>query len=110
MSRIPRLGVSGALICLAFSPLARAAATTQPTIERSPRVQGGTLTILPSTEKALEKVYGGPVTARVEVQVPRQTWPYLRVGPPTLNVAQGWVLKNQNSNTWHYIVPVGSDF
>jgi hypothetical protein len=36
-------------------------------------------------------------------------WPLVRGAIPMHNPPAGWVLKNSNSNTWHYVIPMSAE-
>jgi hypothetical protein len=109
MSRVTPAALS-VLACLALAPVAYCTEpTTQPT--------AAPVRIHFSNAKEFEVAHrGGIVYGNVVVPTTQpmhtipKAWPYLRVGPPSRNVPRDWFLKNRQSNTWHYIVPVGSDF
>jgi hypothetical protein len=96
MSRVTLVGVSSVLVLLALSPVARSAPTTQPYSDQ-------------------ENLRLNEALARVLI-TPAPTMQYARPLPsprailPTQKTPSGWTLRNRNSNTWHYIVPVGSQF
>ena len=121
MSRVTLPGVLSVLLCLVLSPTASGTTpTTQPVVEqRTQRLTYGALPVRVQTSNGREfdvttragVVYGNFVVATTQpLQVIPRALPYLRVIPPTQQTPEGWILRNRNSNTWHYIVPVGSDF
>jgi hypothetical protein len=110
MSRATRLGLSAVLLSLALSPIARSAPTTQPAVERSPRLHALEMSVVSSVEQRIAVQRTTIVNPPLQLQIPRRAWPSLRIVAPTQNPPAGWVLRNPNRNTWHYVVPVGFEF
>ena len=118
MSRVIRLRVLSVLICLALSLIARSAAATEPTSEQVNQGLKGELARvqvrLNESPKQVKvdrtEIQFGTLTLNVAVPatiIPQQPSLYLNLIPPARQPRQGWILRNQNSNTWHYLVPVG---
>ena len=118
MNRLMLLSAPVVLACLMVAPAARSVPTTQPTPEAEShrikeelaRVQGK----LEESHKEIERLQEQLREMRrpaVVTPAPFQPrWPSLRVIPPTQKTPEGWILRNPNSNVWHYVVPAGSQF
>lgn len=105
---------SALVACLCISKTARADSpvpTTQPASAQ--RNQNEPMLIITKPSRVSSSV---TMTIRnmngVSLPTPwRQQWPPLvRSITPMQNPPAGWVLKNSNSNTWHYVIPMSSEW
>ncbi len=108
MNRLSILCALAVVGCFALAPTARAtspAPTTQPATEQTRvvtfRYRGNVIT------GAL--ILNAPQSTTTSLSIPwNSPWPLVRGATPMQNPPAGWVLRNQNSNTWHYVIPMGA--
>jgi hypothetical protein len=116
MKRRILIGLAGLLVSIGFASTARSAAsapTTQPSLERENQLLRAQVQDLQQEVTRLRKQLAeAKRSPALEFKVPTQPFPNFRSGltiTPGAKIPSNWILQNENTNVWHYLVPVGDE-